>query len=58
MSKREITNTATYTRHGRCDDDGRFEEGGDVSRSLSADARHGAKHKIKPGEGEQGNGRH
>ncbi len=33
---------------------GRFTESVDVSRSLSADARHDAKTTARPGEGDQG----
>jgi hypothetical protein len=54
MSKRELIDTGTDKRYVRRDDHGRFKESVDVSRSLSADKRHKAKHEAKPGEGDRG----
>ena len=55
MSKREMIDTGTDKRYVRRDEKGQFTESVDVSRSLSADARHDAKTKAKPGEGDRGN---
>ncbi|WP_276122165.1 hypothetical protein [Pararhizobium qamdonense] len=57
MSKRELINTGTDKRYVRRDEDGKFEESVDVSRSLSADARHDAKNDAKPAEGDKGDRR-
>ncbi|TCQ11623.1 hypothetical protein C8J34_101251 [Rhizobium sp. PP-F2F-G36] len=54
MSKRELIDTGTDERYVRRDEEGRFKESVDVSRSLSADARHDAKTTAKPGEGDKG----
>ena len=54
MSKRELIDTGTDKRYVRRDDEGKFKESVDVSRSLSADSRHEAKHSAKPGEGDKG----
>lgn len=54
MSKRELIDTGTDKRYVRRDKEGRFEESVDVSKSLSADARHKAKNAAKPGEGDRG----
>ncbi|PWE52232.1 hypothetical protein DEM27_32175 [Metarhizobium album] len=54
MTKRELIDTGTDKRYVRRDEDGKFKESADVSRSLSADARHDAKNKAKPGGGRQG----
>ena len=40
MSKRELIDTGTDKRYVRRDEDGKFKESVDVSRSLSADALH------------------
>ena len=45
MSKRDLSDTGTDDRR---DEDGTFEQSVDVSRSLSADARHDAKNDAKP----------
>jgi hypothetical protein len=42
MSKRELIDTGTDKRYVRRDNEGKFKESVDVSRSLSADARHDA----------------
>jgi len=54
MTKRELIDTGTDKRFVRRDEDGKFKESVDVSRSLSADARHDAKHDTKSGEGDKG----
>lgn len=54
MSKRELIDTGTDKRYVRRDDEGKFKESVDVSRSLSADARHDAKHGATPGQGDKG----
>ncbi|KQX03053.1 hypothetical protein ACI2KT_30485 [Ensifer adhaerens] len=54
MSKRELIDTGTDKRYVRRDEDGKFKESVDVSRSLSADKRQKAKHDAKPGEGDKG----
>ncbi len=58
MSKRELIDSGTDKRHVRRDEQGEFKEGVDVSRSLSADARHDAKHEAKPGKGDKGERKH
>lgn len=54
MTKRELIATGTDTLYVLRDQDGRFKESVDVSRSLSADARHDAKHDTKSGKGDKG----
>jgi len=54
MTKRELIDTCTDKRYVRRDEDGKFKESVDVSRSLSADARHDTKHDTKSGEGDKG----
>ena len=56
MSNRELIDTGTDKRYVRRDDDGQFRESDDVSKSLSADARQHAKTKVKPGQGDRGDG--
>lgn len=58
MSKHETIDTGTDKRYVRRDKKGRFKESVDVSRSLSADARHEAKHAAKPGQGDKGDRKH
>lgn len=41
-------------RYVRRDDEGRFKEVDDVSRSLSQDARRKAKTEVKAGQGDRG----
>jgi hypothetical protein len=41
-------------RYVRRDEEGRFKESDDVSRSLSQDVRQHAKNKAKPGQGDRG----
>lgn len=57
MSKRELIDTGTDKRYVRRDDQGRFTESADVSRSLSADKRRRAENDTKPGEGDRGDHR-
>jgi hypothetical protein len=54
MSKREMIDTGNDKRYVRRDDEGKFKESVDVSRSLSADARLDAKNDAKPGQGDKG----
>jgi ABC-type sugar transport system ATPase subunit len=42
----------------RRDEEGKFKESVDVSRSLSSDARHDAKNDAKPGQGDKGDRKH
>ena len=53
-SKRELIDTGTDKRYVRRDEQGRFKEVVDQGRSLSADARHHAKTKVKAGQGDRG----
>ncbi|MBX5227373.1 hypothetical protein HJC06_13160 [Rhizobium sp. NLR9b] len=57
MSKRELIDTGPDKRYVRRDDQGRFTESVEVSRSLSADKRRRAKNDAKPGEGDCGDHR-
>ncbi|HZZ28567.1 MAG TPA: hypothetical protein VFE46_11240 [Pirellulales bacterium] len=52
--KRELIDTGTDKRYVRRDKKGRFHESDDVGRSLTADRRHQAKTKVKPGYGDRG----
>lgn len=54
MTKRELIDTGTDKRYVRRDENGRFKESVDMSRSLSADSRQTAKTRAKPGEGDKG----
>jgi hypothetical protein len=56
MSKRELIDTGTDKRYVRRNDDGTFKESDDVGKSLSADSRHDAKTKARPGQGDRGDG--
>ncbi len=58
MTKRELIDTGTDKRYVRRDEDGKFKDSVDVSRSLSADARHHANHGAKPGQGDKGDQKH
>lgn len=53
-SKRELISPNGDKRYVRRDDEGRFKESVDVSRSLSQDARRDAKHEAEPGQGDRG----
>jgi hypothetical protein len=53
MSKRELIDTGPDKHYLRRDDEGRFKESVDVSRSLSADRGHKAKTDAKQGEGDR-----
>ena len=53
--KRELIEPhAGDKRYVRRDDQGRFKESDDVSRSLSQDQRREAKTRSKPGQGDRG----
>ena len=55
MSKRELIEPHPGDkRYVRRDENGRFSESVDVSRSLSQDVRHHAQHKKPRGEGDKG----
>ncbi|NTH49264.1 hypothetical protein G6K98_32020 [Agrobacterium rhizogenes] len=54
MTKRELIDNGTDKRYARRDEEGKFKESADVSRSLPADVRHDAKHDAKPGQGDRG----
>ncbi|WP_141720058.1 hypothetical protein [Rhizobium sp. YK2] len=54
MRKCELIDTGNDKRYVRRDKEGRLKESVDVSRSLSADARHDA----KPGQGDKGDRKH
>ena len=53
-AKRELIDTGTDKRYVRRDEKGQFKDVVDVSKSLSADARHDAKTKVKAGHGDKG----
>lgn len=53
-SKRELIDTGKDKRYVRRDEQGRFKESDDVSRSLSQDVRRKAKTVAKPGQGDRG----
>ncbi|AEG07537.1 hypothetical protein SinmeB_6421 (plasmid) [Sinorhizobium meliloti BL225C] len=57
VSKRELIDTGTDKAMSVAKE-GKFKESDDVSRSLSADARHDAKHETKPGQGDKGDRKH
>jgi len=57
MSKREEIAPNGDKRYIRRDDQGRIETSVEEGKSLSADARHKAKHDAKPGEGDRGDHR-
>ena len=55
MAKRELVEpNPGDKRYVRRDDNGRFEESDDVSRSLSQDVRRDAKHDAPKGQGDRG----
>ena len=53
-SKRETIAPNGDKRYVRRDEDGRFSESDDVSRSLSQDRKRTAKNDTKPGHGDKG----
>ena len=58
MSKRELIEPHPGDkRYVRRDENGRFSESDDVSRSLSQDRKRQAKHSAKKGEGDRGDHR-
>lgn len=57
MSKREEIAPKGDKRYIRRDDAGQITTSVEESASLSADARHSAKHDAKPGQGDRGDHR-
>ena len=53
-SERELIDTGHDKRYVRREDQGRFKESDDVSRSLGRDVRQHAKTKAKKGQGDRG----
>jgi len=53
-SKREVIDTGKDKRFVRRDEEGRFKEVEDVSRSLSQDVQREAQNKSQPGQGDRG----
>lgn len=54
MAERELIDTGTDKRYVRPNDDGTLKESDDLSKSLSADARHKAKNDKPKNEGDRG----
>lgn len=54
MSKRELIAPKGDKRYVRRDENGRFSESDDVSRSLSQDRKREAKNTTRPGQGDRG----
>jgi len=52
--RRELIDTGRNKMYGRRDEQGRFREMDDVSRSLSTDRRREAKTKSSRGQGDRG----
>ena len=52
--RRELIDTGRNKMYGRRDEQGRFSEMDDVSRSLSTDRRRNAKTKSPRGQGDRG----
>jgi hypothetical protein len=52
--RRELIDTGRNKMYGRRDDQGRFTEMDDVSRSLSTDQRRNAQTKALRGQGDRG----
>ena len=55
---RELIDTGTDKRYVRRDERSRFEESGDVGRSLSQDVRRHVKTAVKTGQGDRGDHKH
>jgi hypothetical protein len=53
-SNREVVDTGKDKRYVRRDEQGRFEESDDVSRSLSQGVRRDAKKEVPKGQGDRG----
>ena len=51
---RELIDTGTDKRFVRRDEEGKFKESDDVSRSLSQDQKRDAQTESKPGQGDKG----
>ena len=58
MTKGELIDTGNDKRDVRRDKEGGIKESVDVSRALSADARHDAKHDAQSGQGDKGDHKH
>ena len=54
MSERELIDTGTDKRFVRRDEDGKFSESDDVSRSLSSDQKRKAKNDKPRNQGDKG----
>lgn len=54
MTDRELIEPNGDKRYVRRDEQGRFKESDDVSRSLSQDVRRHAKHEARKGQGDRG----
>lgn len=54
--KRELIAPKGDKRYVKRDEEGKFTESVDVSKSLSDDARQHSKTKVKPGHGDEGDG--
>ena len=57
-AQRELIDTGTDKRFVRRDQQGQFKESDDAGRSLSQDAKHKAKAKVKEGQGDKGDRPH
>jgi hypothetical protein len=53
-AKRELIDTGNDKRYVRRDEQGRFDEVDEQSRSLSQDVKRKAKTKVKSGQGDKG----
>ena len=56
-SKRELIEPNGDKRYVKRDEEGRFTESDDVSRSLSQDVRQHSEKEVRPGHGDQGDGK-
>ena len=56
-SKRELIEPNGDKRYVKRDEEGRFTESDDVSRSLSQDVRQHSEKEARPGHGDQGDGK-
>ena len=57
-SKRELIEPNGQKRYVRRDEQGRFKESDDVSRSLSQDVRKHSKRDVPSGQGDRGDRKH
>lgn len=58
MSKGELIENGNDKRYVRREEDGKFRESVDLSRSLSADKRQDLKKEAKPGQRDKGDRKH